>query len=38
LTPSAAPAGACGATLYGSNDDLRRSVSTVVQVGDINAP
>jgi type IV pilus assembly protein PilV len=38
LTPSAAPAGACGATLYGSNDDLRRAVTTVVQVGDINAP
>jgi type IV pilus assembly protein PilV len=40
LTPSAAPPAsvACGATLYGTNDDLRRAVATVVQVGDINAP
>jgi len=40
LTPSAAPPStvACGATLYGANDDLRRAVTTVVQVGDINAP
>jgi type IV pilus assembly protein PilV len=40
LTPSAAPSSAvaCGANLYGANDDLRRAVTTVVQVGDINAP
>lgn len=40
LTPSAAPPGsvACGATLYGGNDDLRRAVTTVVQIGDITAP
>lgn len=40
LTPSAAPPGsvACGSTLYGANDDLRRAVTTVVQIGDITAP
>ena len=40
MTPSAAPPGsvACGATLYGANDDLRRAVTTVVQIGDITAP
>jgi len=40
LTPSAAPPAtvACGANAYGSNDDLRRAVTTMVQIGDINAP
>jgi len=40
LTPSAAPPGsvACGATLYGANDDLRRAVTTIVQIPDVGAP
>ena len=40
LTPSAAPPGsvACGATLYGANDDLRRAVTTIVQIPDVAAP
>ena len=40
MTASAAPPAsvACGATLYGANDDFRRAVTTVVQIGDINAP
>ena len=40
LTPSAAPPAsvACGATLYGANDDLRRAVTTIVQIPDVGAP
>jgi len=40
LTPSAAPPAsvACGSGSYGANDDFRRAVTTVVQIGDINAP
>jgi type IV pilus assembly protein PilV len=40
LTPSAAPPSsvACGSGSYGTNDDLRRAVTTVVQIGDIDAP
>ena len=39
LTPSAAPPATvdCGANLYGA-DEQRRAVTTIVQVGDINAP
>jgi type IV pilus assembly protein PilV len=39
LTPGAAPPAtvACGATLYGA-EEQRRAVTTVVQIGDINAP
>lgn len=40
LTPSAAPPGSvvCGQTLYGANDDLRRAVTTIVQIPDVAAP
>jgi type IV pilus assembly protein PilV len=40
LTPSAAPPASvvCGTGSYGGNDDFRRAVTTVVQIGDINAP
>ena len=39
MTPSAAPPSsvACGSGSYGA-DELRRAVTTVVQIGDINAP
>jgi type IV pilus assembly protein PilV len=39
LTPSAAPPStvACGATNYGA-EEQRRAVTTIVQIGDINAP
>jgi type IV pilus assembly protein PilV len=40
MTASAAPPAsvACGSGSYGANDDFRRAVTTVVQVGDIAAP
>jgi len=40
LTPSAAPPAsvACGSGSYGASDDFRRAATTIVQIGDINAP
>jgi type IV pilus assembly protein PilV len=40
LTSSAAPPAsvACGALSYNANDDYRRAVTTVVQIGDMTAP
>ena len=40
LTPGAAPPGsvACGSGSYGTNDDFRRAATSIVQIGDIDAP